>query len=117
MKTTQCLAVLETMLMSGVVLLLFFICPSSLAIVSKDYKANPLHDDKLFKESLAFESPSRSLLSCTSMCGPNCRYYGFNFKTKKCRVHSCSTLVDAVGEAGWRYYSSNDPDFKRNLEI
>lgn len=97
MITTQCLAVLETIIMSGVAVLLFFVCPSSLAIVSRLYKANPLHNDKLFNESLAFESPSSSLLYCASMCGSNCGYYGFNFETKKCRVHTCSTLVDAVG--------------------
>ncbi|XP_065941876.1 fibroleukin-like [Magallana gigas] len=53
-----------------------------------------------------------SVLYCACMCGPNCRYYGFNFKTKKCRVHTCSTLVKSVEEEGWRYYSSNDLDYK-----
>lgn len=93
----------------------FLVCPSSLAILSKDYKVNSLHDNKLFNESLVLDTPSRSVLYCASMCGPNCRYYGFNFETKKCRVHTCSTLVDAVEEEGWRYYSSNDSDCKRKL--
>ena len=105
----------ETRIMTGVVVLLLFVCPSSLAIVSKNFKANSFHDDKLFNDSLVSESPSMSVLYCASMCGPNCRYYGFNFKTKKCRVHTCSALVNSVEEEGWRYYSSNDLDCKRKL--
>lgn len=105
----------ETRIMTGVVVLLFFVCPSSLAIVSNDFKAKSLHDDKLFNDSLVSESPSRSALFCASMCGPNCKYYGFNFETKKCRVHTCSTLVNSVEEEAWRYYSSNDSDCKRKL--
>nr|XP_019928713.2 microfibril-associated glycoprotein 4 [Crassostrea gigas] len=98
--------------MTGVVVLLLFVCPSSLAIVSKDFKANSFHDDKLFNDSLVSESPSMSVLYCASMCGPNCSYYGFNFKTKKCRAHTCFALVNSVEEEGWRYYSSNDLDCK-----
>lgn len=105
----------ETRIMTGVVVLLFFVCLSSLAIVSKNFKANSFHDDKLFNDSLVSESPSMSVLYCASMCGPNCSYYGFNFKTKKCRAHTCFTLVNSVEEKGWRYYSSNDLDCKRKL--
>lgn len=102
-------------MLNSVVVLLLFVYPPSPAVVGKDYKANPLHDDKLFDESLEFESPSNSLVDCASMCGPNCVCYGFNIKTKKCRVHHCSTLAGAVEEAGWRYYASNDPDYKCKL--
>ncbi|XP_052690898.1 microfibril-associated glycoprotein 4-like [Crassostrea angulata] len=101
-------------MLSSILWVLFCVCPTSIAtvLVSKLYIANLVHDEKLFNEFLVLQRPSSSLVECASLCGPHCVYYGFNSKTKKCRIHSCSALVDAVEEAGWRYYASNDPDYK-----
>lgn len=106
-------------MLSSILWVLFCVCPTSIAtvLVSKLYIANLVHDEKLFNEFLVLQRPSSSLVECASLCGPDCVYYGFNSKTKKCRIHSCSALVDAVEEAGWRYYASNDPDYKRKLNI
>lgn len=110
-------SILAMGMFNSILWVLFSVYPTSIATVSKLYKANLVHDEKQFNECLVLESPSSSLVECTSLCGPECVYYGFNIKTKKCRVHSCSTLADAVEETGWRYYDSNDPDCKRRLTM
>lgn len=88
-------------MLSSILWVLFCVCPTSIAtvLVSRLYIANLVHDEKLFNEFLVLQRPSSSLVECASLCGPDCVYYGFNSKTKKCRIHSCSALVDAVEEA------------------
>lgn len=119
MKTPQqCIVVFDMIMLSGVFVLLLFLCQPSIAIVIKAYyKANPLHDDKLFNDSLLLEAPSNSLGNCNSICGPNCIYFGFNFKQEKCRVHYTTELTNAAMEAEWRYYAPYEPIYKCKLTV
>lgn len=119
MKTPQqCVVVFDMIMLSGVFVLLLFLCQPSIAIVIKAYyKANPLHDDKLFNDSLLLEAPSNSLGNCNSICGPNCIYFGFNFKQEKCRVHYTTELTNAAMEAEWRYYAPYEPIYKCKLTV
>lgn len=112
MKITQCVAVLDVIMLSGVHVLLFFLCPPAMAIVNKVYKANPLHDGKLFNDSLVVEAPSSSLGNCNFICGPDCIYFGFNIKQEKCRVHNTTELINAEMETEWRYYAPYQPNRK-----
>lgn len=118
MKTPrQCIVVFDMIMLSGVVVILLFLCQPSIAIVIKAYKANPLHDGKLFNDSLLLEAPSSSLGNCNSICGPNCIYFGFNFKQEKCRVHFTTELTNAEMEAEWRYYAPYEPNYKCKLTV
>lgn len=105
----------EMRIMIGVVVFLFFVCLLFLVIVSKNFKVNLFYDDKLFNDFLVLESFFMFVFYCVCMCGLNCRYYGFNFKIKKCRVYICFILVKFVEEEGWRYYFFNDLDYKCKL--
>lgn len=104
-------------MLSDVVVLLLFLCPPAMAIVNKVYKANPLHDGKLFNDSLVREAPSSSLGNCNSICGSDCIYFGFNFKQEKCRVHNTTDLINAEIEAEWRYYAPYEPNYKCKFTI
>ena len=55
------------------------------------------------------QTPTRSLLDCSTQCGRCCHCFGFNTLTKVCRVFKGCDKTDVTKhEEGWTYHSLKD---------
>ncbi|XP_062574515.1 ficolin-1-like [Saccostrea cucullata] len=95
--------------MSKVILclyLLYYVRASAQLIATNNFTLYPDLDDKVFTTSLIGEYDAASLGVCSAICGQSCGCFGFNSRTKKCRLHdTCSeSSIIAVVEANWRYF-------------
>lgn len=95
--------------MSKVILCLYLLyCARVTAqmIATNNFTLYPDLDDKVFTTSLIGEYDAASLGVCSAICGQSCGCFGFNSRTKKCRLHdTCSeSSIIAVVQANWRYF-------------
>ncbi|XP_062606761.1 ryncolin-4-like [Saccostrea cucullata] len=84
--------------------------------VSKLYIAQLNKDDVFIRDNLLAEYDAYSITMCAAVCGPECRYFGVNLHTKKCRVYSgCQPDNSTEIQVGWKYYSSESEGCKHPL--
>ena len=95
----------------------FFLC--RLVLLSRVFLVTPIglyydfimitdFSNKVLKNNLTevSQSSSRSLLDCSTQCGPCCCCFGFNTLTKVCRVFKTCDKADVTeNEEGWIYHS------------
>jgi hypothetical protein len=76
--------------------------------VTNFYRMDPTNSDKVSNKDIIREYYSESLGVCASIGGR--RYFGFNAKEKKCRVHTCCPVEMTGDDVGWIYYKLTSPE-------
>lgn len=75
---------------------------------TRSFLAIPHCNNRITSIEFVAEHQALSRPSCAAMCVINCRCFGFNSLTKKCRIHqscNCHMPLDMTSiEGGWIYY-------------
>jgi hypothetical protein len=78
---------------------------SSATLVSRHYSVYQSFDNKIINTNGKAEHNKESLIECCAMCHQECFCFGFNSRTKKCRIFSACLAEDVAGDdLGWKYY-------------
>jgi hypothetical protein len=83
---------------------------TSATITTRHFAVCNSFDNKVFNPNDGTGHTEESLTDCSALCDEDCDCFGFNIRSKMCRIlRACSSENVSSEELGWRYYKLGFP--------